>query len=455
MRCFKKLLVCSLAVAALYSLQSCSQSDDLEVSSAADVNLPLAISQDFDKTFPGATSVDWSVDSIYATASFSFSNEAGELIKSTVLYNLTSQQRSLLSTNSNYDALPDAVKAAFESSDYAAWQLTLVSQISRYSHKAVSAIYVIKAQGTFADDSTLFDVTLYYTAEGLLVHLDLDAVRQNSHHGYGDWVVDNIPDYVIAFVDSNYPGARYIHIEVGNDGAVVEILDQRTVRTLYFDAAGNWTSTRTNVNEKNLPAEVRNAIDALEADHAKVSEIEECVTAEGETYYIATVKGKDGKKSEVRINVDGTTPDSEPADGDDNNPEIVDNGLLQNRTQVEAYILNRYPEATIRDWDQDNKQLVVEIVYTGVKIDVTFERSAEGYAWSSSEWDLDYRQPESLPEAVKAAVEASYADYQLYFASFVETADEGNYYLVGLKSGRSSIKVKLDEQGNVLAEYGK
>ncbi|MGM9816291.1 MAG: PepSY-like domain-containing protein [Lepagella sp.] len=455
MRCFNKLLLCSCLAACFFSLQSCSQSDLLDEPALANANLPAAISQDFSQNFPDATSVIWNVDSSYAYASFSIPNRTGELASSAVWYSMLDQQRSLLSSNVEYDGIPDAVKEAFQNSDYAAWEVSLVTQINRYGHYALGEIYVIKAQGSFADDSTLFEVALYYTAEGLLVHLDLDEVHQNDHQGYGDWVIDNVPDYVSNYVNSNYPGARYVHIYVADDGVVVEILDQHTIRTLYFDAEGNWTATRTKVDDKKNPAEVRNALNTLHANHTKVCGIEECVNAAGETYYIVTVKVKDGDKTEIRIDLDGSIVDGDSAGDDDNDPTTVDGDLLQNRAQVEAYIQGRYPDATIRDWDEDNKKLEVEILYTGIKINVTFDRSADGYTWSSSEWDLDYRQPSSLPDAVKTAIETAYPDYQIYFASYSETADEGNYYLVGLKSGRSNVKVKLDEQGNILAEYGK
>lgn len=61
----------------------------------------------------------------------------------------------------------------------------------------------------------------------------------------------------------------------------------------------------------------------------------------------------------------------------------------------------------------------------------------------------------TLPDQKR--INSSYADYQLYFLKYTEAATGENYYMAGLKSAqlKRDIKVKLDAEGNVLAEYGK
>ena len=93
----------------------------------------------------------------------------------------------------------------------------------------------------------------------------------------------------------------------------------------------------------------------------------------------------------------------------------------------------------------------------GAKIKVRFDFRPQGYLWTESEWDLDIRDTSAVPASVRATLDASYADYRLNFLKYVEPASADNYYEAGLKSvqTKQTVKVKLDEQGSILAEYGK
>lgn len=474
MRRFKDLFLLGLSLMlCVIAASSCSDNNPIEeTSNVADASIPAMIIADFQSTFPDAKSVGWKIDSLYASAAFCMKKESMQNDSLMVWYSISDLKKKMLSSTIEFDNLPDAVKEAFYNSDYGTWTIAEIATVlTRYTTNAEVLIYVVKATGSFDADPKVFEVSLFYTADGVLVKLSLDVVsggesndseKDNHSHGYSDWLLNNIPDYVTAFVGSNYPGASYLHIYAAQGTTSVKILDGHTVRTLLFDAEGNWLSTRTGIHIKDLPEAVRAAIAGSQYADCKLDSAEECITPNDGVYYIITVKDKSGKKIEVRINADGTFDSNDNGDttvgggNESGNDDSSADGSFNTRSDVEAFLQQRYPGASITKWDSDDKKLEVELNYNGVKIDVEFERTAQGYVWESSEWDLDYRQESAIPAAIQNAISTLYADYQIYFLTFVETAADGNYYEVGLKSSRNknNIKVKFDEQGNVLAEYG-
>ncbi|MGN1266053.1 MAG: PepSY-like domain-containing protein [Muribaculaceae bacterium] len=460
MKKLRRFIMMCLPLAALVAVSSCSEDEPVNDATETAINdVPAQIVADFQTSYPNARSVDWSVDSLYASASFDNGNN-GESQPTTVWYELLSKIKSMQATTIAYEELPEAVKTAFESSYYGSWtHANDAAVLNRYNSDTTVDIYAISAIGSFESDDKTYTAYLFYTADGLLVKLTIDELTSDMGNGekhkshYQEWLMVKMPSYVKDYVSSNYPNASYLHIDKDKDQVVVKILDRRVVRAIFFDNEGNWIATHTTLKIENLPEAVRSAIEQINNFNHKPENAEECITAEGEHYYIVTLKDKSGKKVEVRIDEDGTILNGNDID----NPGNGGGNACADRAEVETYIQNRYPGATIKDWDSDDKQLEVEIEYNSVKIDVVFDKTAEGYVWVSSEWDLDYRQESAVPEAIQQAISANYADYQIYYIAYIESAADGNYYEVGLKSSKHNgdIKVKFDAEGNVIAEYGK
>ena len=62
------------------------------------------------------------------------------------------------------------------------------------------------------------------------------------------------------------------------------------------------------------------------------------------------------------------------------------------------------------------------------------------------------RTPQRTTETVTHAIASSekYAGYQIDDADFVETPDEGEYYLVELEKGELEVKVKVNAEGEFI-----
>lgn len=446
------------------SLSSCSDDPQPIVGVAAPEDVPADIYADFSRSYPDATEVAWTVSDGYARASFLADVRiAGAVHLSSVWYTLNDNKKKMHSAPVLFTDLPAAVTEAFYAGEYAA--LTpcgYVDVITRYSDGNVDRIYIIKAKGAL-EGSVFTAVKLYYTSEGVLVKLSSEIVYDESFaenedfNDFAEWLPQTPADFVRNYIDTCYPGARYLYIHEGQNFTKVKILDGHTVRTLLFDAAGAWTSTATEIDKDDIPAEIIAAFRSSEFSEWHISEITEYSTAsEGHYYLLALKNGKN--KTELRIDANGNVTDEPAAPSGPVNPDTPSDGTTYlAKAEIEGFILAKYPAASIIKYDYDDEEAEVEIIYGGHKIKVEFELHPQGYTWSRSEWDFDVRDTSSLPASIIKTISERYSGYTLEYLVYHESADAAPFYEAGLKSTQTkkTIKVKMDEQGNIIAEYDK
>ena len=474
--CIKKILG-GMSLTCILVMSSCNDDAQLVAGDEAlPENVPASVYENFRSSFPEAVDVTWAVDGEYAVATFTAVSTRSAAGKTSVWYGLKDAKKKMQSQTVGFEMLPEAVRDAFAGSEYAEWTpQPAAGLLTRYAAGTVESIYVLRATGA-SEGAAAKESTLYYTADGVLVKSSVETVYDESYRDldadYRDWLPQTPPDYVAAFVNSNYPEAAYLYIYVGREVTKVKILDGRNTRQLLFDASGNWLSTQTQLHAEELPDAVLAAFRSSDYADCRIDNAEEYQTADGAHYYLLTVKDCSGKKHEIRIDGDGTsgdegdedTPALPDTDGEGNEDDGNDDGYETDngtgylaKSEIDAFVLQRYPNAAITDRDYDEKGLEVELSYNGTKITVVFDLCPQGYVWTGSEWDLDIRHASAIPAPIRETVDGSYAGYQLYFLKYIETASGSNYYEAGLKSAqlKQDIKVKMDEQGNVLAEYGK
>lgn len=447
----------------ILSLWSCN--DDMQPATESPIseNVPVSIYADFTNSYPEATDVTWSISGEYAVASFtSLISTVEASHHSTVWYQLSDNQKRMHSTTIAFADLPAAVTAAFYTGEYAA--LTPVEYahvITRYGGSDVDYIYKIQAKGIL-EGTAATSVKLYYTEDGVLVKLSSEIVYDESFADHDDldeleeWLPKTPSDFVNAYVNTYYPGARYIYIHEGRNFTKVKILDGHTARLILFSADGSWVSTATEIKYQDIPADILAAFRTSEFAEWHIHNVTEYVTATDGHYYLLSLEnGKN--KTELRIDATGVviedpvTPSQPetPVDPSGNNSYLA-------KADIEDFIIAKYTGASIIKSDYDDDEAEFEIIYDNHKIKVKFELHPQGYIWSQSEWNFNIKEMASLPVVIVNTLSAKYSDYRLEYLSYIETATDASYYEAGLKSSRTkkTVKIKMDEEGNVIAEYG-
>lgn len=425
-------------------------------------NVPETIYNDFQQDFPEATEVSWIVDNEYAIASFTIAESQSTLIGIHLLwYELKNAQKKMQSHTISFYDLPEAVKIAFSDSEYAEWKTKVTAEIlTRYTTGTVESIYIVRATDT-NENTGVREVTLYYTSTGVLVKMSINVIYDETYRDweseYRVWLPQTPPDYVSNFVNNCYPQASYIYISVRNNITKLKILDGRQARLLLFDTSGNWLSTHTQLHPNELPEAVITAFYSSVYTDNQIENATEYLTSDNEHYFLLTIKDYSDKKLEIRINANGIITDIGNSGDNDDDGKMDDGIIYLSKTDVDASILQRYPNATVTDKKYDDNSLEIQLFYNEGKIKIQFELHPQGYVWIKSEWDLDIRLTSAIPTSILNTIETSYVNYQIYFLKYIEEASGGNYYEIGMKSTllRQDIKVKLDEHGNILAEYGK
>ena len=145
-------------------------------------------------------------------------------------------------TDLPYQALPAAVKSAFESSEYAKWKVDDVDMLERPD---MEKVYVIEVESGKQE----FD--LYYSEEGILVKSVADTDNDSENY-----LPAEIPAAIETFIKKQYPNARLVEIEVEHGMTEVDIIDGNISKEIVFNSSNEWISTSWDVRRNELPETV-------------------------------------------------------------------------------------------------------------------------------------------------------------------------------------------------------
>lgn len=176
--------------------------------------------------------------------------------------------------------IPDAVWAAFDATEYADWRIDDIDMLRR---GGVETIYIIEVEGTTAD-GVRQDVDLYFSEDGVLVKTVIDA---EEDYDYSDYIPDSVPGSIEELIESMYPGARIVEIDVENGMTEVEIIDGRVCREVFFDASMNWLFTRTELRLNDVPDDIMGFLKASEYGEYRVDDVDFYETPETDFYQVS------------------------------------------------------------------------------------------------------------------------------------------------------------------------
>lgn len=274
-------------------LQSCDNDDDDLPGS----KVPEAVRTAFDDEFSNAANLKWETKNVsqgqYYKAEFYNKNDNG--YKTEVWY-APDGSWYMTETEMPYSAIPQAIKTAFESSEYKDWKRdNEVERIER-AGATTEVIYIIEVES--AQD---VDIDLIYSADGILIK----AINDDGDDDNGSYLPNQpseMTNAVKAFVEEKYPNARIVEIEKEKNGMIeVDIIHENLHKEVMLSADYEWISTSWEV--RILPISVTNAIDASAYSGYRIDDIDFVETPNGSYYWIELEQGN--KEVKVKITSDG------------------------------------------------------------------------------------------------------------------------------------------------------
>lgn len=247
------------------TLQSCDDDDD-------NVNAPTEVTQAFSAMYPSATVEEWEIKSLYYVADFRNNGYKAEA------WFTSTGEWLMTETFIVYNALPNAVKAAFQESEYADWKVDDVDMIERNGLETVYVIEVEKSEQ---------DLDLYFSADGVLVRTKVEDADKESD----DYLVTELPTSVQTFLSTKYPDARILEIEKGSASIEVDIIYNNEAIEVFFTIDGEWTFSAWDVSLSEIPENARNILSSTYSDYSvdDIYAIEDGTT--GYAYLISIEKG--------------------------------------------------------------------------------------------------------------------------------------------------------------------
>lgn len=262
-----------VALAAVTAMSSCNK-DNYVTTSGEKVS--EVVVRSFEQRYPDARNVVWETKSTYWVAHFDLPTKAASAIdrdNTTWFDNNGAWQMS--EHEIAYQALPQAVRTAFESGKYAGWEKDDINVLTR---EGVVELYVIEVEKEIGDED--FDMELYYTEDGILTK----EVPSSDDHT--DLIPEVLPQAVLDDLAKRFPEYQCIEAEFEDNYFEVEIFFGKKVYELNYTKDCVWQMTKSELSLNEVPAVVTDALKAGVADLEKYEfdEIELIENADGKFY---------------------------------------------------------------------------------------------------------------------------------------------------------------------------
>ena len=263
------------------AMESCDDDDD-------NLNVPEKLQSAFSQKYPEA-SPKWKTRSNYYIADFHGRNYESEAwFTSGAVWLMTE-------TDLPYAALPEAVKNAFQNSEYGSWRPDDVDMIER---EGMEPVYVLEVeQGPREMD-------LYYNAEGILIRAVEDSEDDSENY-----LPVELPEGVKNFLQEKYAASEIVETDREHGQFEVDIIHDGVAKEVLFDNNGNWLSTSWEISTDTLPEAVKTAIRQEINDNYVGYEADDepgMVETPDGNYYRIELEAEDGREVILKIREDGT-----------------------------------------------------------------------------------------------------------------------------------------------------
>lgn len=272
----RKLVLGAMIALGAISLQSCDKDDDGKLQVTAELQ------EAFEAKYPNVSShVDWTRNGEFYEAGFS---ESGYENKA---WFTTDGVWVMTEYDIRYEQLPEAVKEAFEASQYASWKLDDVDKIEKSD---MSTLYVLEIE------SGELEYELSYLEDGTLIR---ESTEWDDHVPVSPGNITEVKDLVLEM----YPQAKILDIEEDDGGIEVEIRDGRLQKDVFFvrkDGALLWAYTSYEMDDDNwslIPDAVKQTLRQLVQEGWEIDDdIDYYENASGVFYRVEVEDRNDNEK---------------------------------------------------------------------------------------------------------------------------------------------------------------
>ena len=439
----KKLLpLCALLTGMCCTLASCSNDDQPGIHPEGG-NVPETIVEQFNSQFPDAKNVTWESQADgYYTAHFTTDD------------NPQSDNTAWFSGHghwdmTNYDipfrAIPQAVKEAFEASDYgqsgSGWHVD--DEVEVMERNGNETLYVIEVQKRENGRET--EIDLYFTASGILVK---ELSNGGDHIRYEDYLPQQPAGSISSWLEnSKYKDAGIVDIEQEDGGTEVELIYNGQKVEILFSRNQQWVYTKTEYKRRDqhlVPEAILSAAQASQAwqnGYDRLEGIDFYETSQSGNFYCIELENRFDDDVKIYADENGNLLDQRPDTGNGNDGQ----GGIPVEDDIKTFIETNYPGAVILEKDYDHGMLEVEIRHEGREKEIRFNGRNE---WLSSEWDVRIGE---LPEAVRQALSDNGYRPDDDEATYTETPD-GVWYEIEAYKDRREWTVYINPDGIILDE---
>lgn len=274
----KSLLLAALVATALWS---CDSDDNFE----NEKSIPQEVRNSFAQKYPSASNTEWTNKGVYEVAEFTYNNiQASAWFDSKGTWHMTE-------TDLSYSLLPQAIKDAFQASEYNTWKIDDVDMLER---KGFEPIYVIEVE---LQEN---EIDLYFSAEGILIKTIVD--NDNSNNDYENHLPETATTEITSFIEERYPQSRIVEIEREKSKIEVDIIHNNLSKEVIFNNDKQWLYTSWDVRVRELPQAVSSILNTPQYIGYHIDDAEYIETAQGDYYLLELEKGDRDVNVKVDIN---------------------------------------------------------------------------------------------------------------------------------------------------------
>ena len=271
-------------------------------------------------------------------------------------------------------------------------------------------------------------------------------------------VPENIPEKVILEFNAKYPNATNVTWSTKDTYAVANFYlpSTRTEshepnNTAWFNMAGHWNMTETEISYQQLPEAVKTAFEASPYASWRIdNEIDKLQRSDNnETLYIIEVSQKEGNvETEVDLyyTEEGIlVKEIVNAEADNDYYEYLPQ---QPEGNIQTWLDQNFPNVRIVDYDCEQNGTEVEIIANGLKHEILFDNQQQ---WVYTKTEYERRDLTQIPTSILNHLRTSpyyTSDNAIDDVEKYTTRDNGTYYCFELKTAYDDdVKVYVNETG--------